>query len=183
MKSWFSTHRWRIIGWSLTAAIILNVTVAGFWIHAQVTEFDPLGSFTVQSVDLPLITNAGDGGQYPGLIIKDDIWPDVPVSGEKCSDETVPVEGSYLWQSVIPPGSYTAPFDGRSTRLQGCTRIAYRNRVPEQVRDRVRELAKQGITSSVWSMQGKEVPFRPGTNEPGSPEFWSTRNFAIIWEG
>lgn len=182
MRSWFADHRWKVIGWSLVGAILFNVAVVGGFVWRSAQEFDPLGPFPVQAVDLPLVANGGDGGQYPGLVVKNDQWPDVPVNGEKCSAETVNVEGSSQWVSVIPPGTFSGPQLGRTQRLAGCTRFAFRNRVPDEVRDRVRELAKWGTTTSVWSIQGKETPFRPDTNEPGSPEFWSTRNFAIVWE-
>ncbi len=182
MRDWFSRHRWGLLGGGVAFAVLLNVVVVVGYLYQASREYDPLDPFPVQSIDLPVVANAVDGGQYPTLVVRNNEWDDIPVSGEKCSEETVQVEGSYFWASVIPPGSFSDPSQGQTIRLKGCTKIAYRNRVPEAVRTRVRELAKQGVTSSVWFMQGKEIPFRPGTNDPGSAEFWSTRNFAIVWE-
>lgn len=184
MRTWVSDRRWKLLGWGLFLAILLNLLVGAWWVHDRVTEFDPLGPYPVQAIDLPLVATTIDGGMYPALVVKGGVWTDVPVTGEKCVEETVQVEGTYVWQAMIPPGTVIdgQGGTGRAIRVQGCTKFAYRNRVPDGVRQRVEELARQGITSSVWSMQGKEVPFRPGTNDPGSPEFWSTRNFAIIWE-
>lgn len=181
-KDWVVVNHVRLLVWGVFVALLLNLVVGGVWLYRTVTLFDPLGPYAPQTIELPQVVQSEGGGLYPGLFVKDDVWPDLPVAGEKCSDETVQVEGGHIWLSVVPPGFSSRSTDARTIRLQGCTRFAYKNPVPEEVRDRVRALAAQGVTTSVWSLQGKETPFRPGTNDPGSPEFWSTRNFAIVWE-
>lgn len=180
------SRRWRItLTAGFTAALILNATVL---FVALRPVWAPLGPYPTQTIGLPREqVLAGATGadrataEYPVLRVRGGQWPELPVTSEKCAHETVTVTGAVTWRSVEPPGSsYTPNAPGTATRTEGCTRFSYRNVVPDGVRDRVRTLAGEGTTVTLWSVNGVETPTRDG--QTGVVQPWTTETFAIVWE-
>lgn len=168
-------------------ALALAVNVGFLWWVAH-PKWAPLGPFPVQLVGLPLLDHpaltapeaiSSGSASFPTLTVRGDEWGDIPVTGEKCSSETVQVRGTIVWQAVEPPGScVTVASGGLATRVIGCTKFSFRNPVPDGVKQRVRDLAKTGVTESVWRITGTETPFDAAGN-PGVEQPWNTQNFLI----
>lgn len=178
----------RVLLWGVAAALVFNLAFIA-WTVLRPAPWAPLLPQQPQDVVLPDEALAGPpvtgtssaAAVGPVLHITSDArWPDVPIAARKCSTETVQVVGSLYWQSVEPPGTSSTPRDGQALRLEGCTDSTYANPVPDEVKDRVRQMATEGRTRTVWKVAGIEVPIRPG--ERGVEQPWSTENFVISWE-
>lgn len=175
---------------ALIVATVLAVAVNAIAIfYATRRDWSPLGPYPTQTIELPrreirvgnLKTLQGSTPVFLVLVVRGDQWGDLPVSGEKCSSETVTITSSYGWRNVEPPGfSEQVQVGGSATRLAGCTQFAFRNNVPENVRQRVREQAKAGVLATLWAVAGTEVPIRD--DGEGVPQPWTTENFVILWE-
>ncbi len=178
------SRRWRIVlTVGFAAAAVLNATV--LFVALRPT-WAPLGPYPTQTIGLPRekVPTSATGSdtataEYPVLRVRSGQWPELPVQSEKCAHETVTVTGTVSWRSVEPPGaSYTPNGPGTAIRTEGCTRFAYRNVVPDGVRDRVRTLAGEGTVVTLWSVNGAETPTRDGQTGAVQP----TETFAIVWE-
>ena len=164
---------------------IWAIGATGYVLHRP-APFDPLSGYDMpQPVDLDssavdLGASYNGSAVYPTLYVSSTSWPDVPVTGQKCSNVPVRTHGENRWQEVIPPGFMTAGVGGDNNRMVGCTPIHYLDRIPDQVRARITEQAAAGRLTSVWQIQGTDTPY----GQPGQETVthtWQTINFAIVF--
>lgn len=175
--------RWLIVGAVL--ALITNALVFGWYVFIKSPPWSPLGPYPTQTIRLPYeainlpdTSNQSSAAKFPTLIIKDGVWPDLPVKSEKCASETTNVFGDLNWTSVEPPGSVFDISDGATAiRVVGCTQFSYSNPVPDIVKKRIDDLNRQGQKTTLWRINGSETPIREG--EKGLSVVWTTETFAI----
>lgn len=186
-EAWRNGGRYTILG-SIIVALAVTILAVVIYTGRVGPPYDPFGQFPVQDVTLTdrviEVERASGSLQsltLPVLVVEGERWPDVPVEGTKCYDEPVTVAGSVRWQLVIPPGSIVDLGDGSATRVAGCSSFQFLNPVPEDVRIRVRDLAEDGVSISVWQINGAETPL--GHDGDVVTQGWETENFAIEYRG
>lgn len=171
--------------------LAVNAVVIG-WAVFGPEPFAPLYGFTEQQVELEerllpaevLGVGIGDTDVlYPTFVVRsDEVWPDLPVTGTKCATEPVTVSGRYWWREAQPPGFSSAATEGQAQRAAGCSTFRFANRVPDDVRARVREQAAEGTRFTVWQVQGEETP-RSMDGTVGSLQQWTSEAFVIEYRG
>lgn len=172
----------------VTALLVSAVwaAVAGGYVLTRPQPFDPFGEYPVQDVNEPAetvsVTNTAGtltDAVLPAVHVSENRWPLVDVSGRKClnHDADVFVDGAVWWRNVEPPGFNSMASSGTRDATPGCVDFQFDNTIPADVRERVRNLAAEGITVSIWQIQGYETP-----SDGGVKQSWSTQNFALIWE-
>lgn len=157
------------IGVGMIAVLVAGVAVVRA--SRAVEPFDPLGDFPVQRVNSQVAGVAG-----PAVSATESL----SVTGTKCSRQDVTVSGHHSWTSIDPPGTIVET--GRTSgvrRTKGCTSQTFANPIPAEVTERVRELAAQGVTRSVWELTGEECPQAPAGLTPVCRS-WQSQNFTIV---
>ena len=176
---------------ALAAALTLNAVVFG-WVLLRPDPFVPLYGYTEQQVELEArvlpaeVLGVGIGDTdvlYPTYVVRHrDVWPDLPVTGAKCSTVPVTVSGRYWWREAQPPGFSSQATTSQAQRAAGCSTFRFANRVPDDVRSRVIDQAEDGPRFTVWQVQGEETP-RSMEGRTGEQVQWSTEAFVIEYQG
>jgi hypothetical protein len=171
-----SRHKWL---WRISMAGSAGLAIIAFVISSivyvnQATEksvWNPLGDYPVQIVDSRV-----SGIATPALSLNDSLT----VRANKCNNTNDPVEiqGRQQWIAVDPAGTIVPSGSGDNKRLPGCTAITYDNAIPDGVRQRVLQFAKEGRNVSIWKITGTETPVKGKVT--GEPRYWTTENFTIF---
>lgn len=157
---------------ALTVALLV-LAAAVLYAALPAQTWAPLGPYDTQEVHLPISQIDG----LPTLNLAETTI--VPVTGTKCvRGDGFTISGESSWQSVSPPGTALRTGEGTRDAVDGCTRFAFENVVPEQVRRAMREQIRHGIDRPVWRIVGIEVPHRG--SETGASADWRTERFAVV---
>ena len=166
-------HVWRfkaIIG----AGIVALTVVMTLGVVSILTPhvWSPLGEYPVQEIH-----DRANGGNTPAVYITGDVHS----TGTKCnrSNEEVPIIGTQLWVSVLPPGTAIQVVkDARNVRLPGCSTRDYANPIPAEVKARTVALYAAGYKDVTWFVTGSDTPIRNG--KLGQRVVWQTQSFRIL---
>jgi hypothetical protein len=146
-------------GATITALGVLVGALVMIWLTKPA---DPLGDYPLQEV--------AEASVYVG--------ESVTVTGTKCADEEVAVEGQTYWVSLDPGGEIVAGVGGVGTRKKGCETRTYKNRPPAEVSKTQMEWCNHGMELSQWYLSGKETPVNGG-----KPRSWTTESFFVVCDG
>ena len=180
------TMRWllRIAVACSLAAFLLSVAAVVRVVRSAST-WSPLGPYPIQNVEsseritVPLPGAAvGSGADVQASVPVVRLGQPMPVSGTKCSSETVIVHGTRRWTSVQPPGSTFVGGDGTAKRASGCAEFRFPNRIPDDVARWATDQHAAGLTP-VMTLGGCETPTDDEHGE-GASLCWQTEPFAIL---
>lgn len=157
---------------TITVAMTLLLALLGHTLLGLL-KWDPLGEYPLQ-----IVTNKQrvlDGVSYPTIDVSDTLI----ITGIKCANGRIKVEGTVSWVTDEPPGSELQVGTNTGTRGPGCVNQTYRVSVPDEVVERIDTFASEGIDSSIWHLTGTETPVKPDGTE-GEPRTWITTSFRIV---
>lgn len=174
----------RFLGVLLFIALIINVVL----MYKVIThnEWDPLGSYPIQVVTNKPETVTNDDGvvvSNPTIHVPTDvnaIWPTVNIDSTKCADEEVKVRGQSFWRQVEPPGFSFENSGGIALRSLGCQSFHYKNDFPPEIRNRIANLARTGINTTIWQIGGEEIPVNDD-GETGGHRLYQSQNFTVVF--
>lgn len=185
VSAWYRRNivgRWQALFAAVAIAALANVGALALYVTRPV-PYAPLGPYPVQQVQLPTsvvdddATPATEAVLLPTLTIRaGQRHVIVPVVAQKCTKEATTVESHYRWRNVQPPGFTSPDLVSQTDLAAGCTTIQYANQMPSEVYDRVEALHDAGQDVSVWQIQGNDRPVPDGT-----PIYWPSGNFAVVW--
>lgn len=164
------------LAFALVMALVLGV-VAVNTVRGD-DQWTPLGPFPTQTVKgtttYPIKTDTAIV-EYPAVSVNDD---SVRVTGTKCYQERVQVQGAVSWSSVEPPGLNLNVGEGTNEFEKGCVETSYVNLIPPTVKTWANQRFAEGAEFVLIRISGRQTAF--DDQRESVPLTWRTETFAIL---